>query len=101
MEGHLGGGVPMYSIIGGKLTTCRSLAEESAATILQRLGRPVSGAIPASGRSPAAASYPADETELQAEWQRLGGRFGLPPESVRAIWTLYGSRTESVLARTG
>src|SRR4029079_778684 len=30
--------VPLFSIIGGKLTTCRSLAEEAAATILTRLG---------------------------------------------------------------
>ncbi len=30
--------VPLFSIIGGKLTTCRSLAEDSAAAILQRIG---------------------------------------------------------------
>ncbi|HZZ27841.1 MAG TPA: glycerol-3-phosphate dehydrogenase/oxidase [Pirellulales bacterium] len=30
--------VPLYSIIGGKLTTCRSLAEEAAGEILKRLG---------------------------------------------------------------
>jgi glycerol-3-phosphate dehydrogenase len=32
--------VPFFSIIGGKLTTCRSLAEESAGAILERLGLP-------------------------------------------------------------
>ncbi|HTQ39265.1 MAG TPA: glycerol-3-phosphate dehydrogenase/oxidase [Pirellulales bacterium] len=32
--------VPSYSIIGGKLTTCRSLAEEAAGEILKRLGLP-------------------------------------------------------------
>jgi glycerol-3-phosphate dehydrogenase len=37
------GEVPFYSIIGGKLTTCRSLAEESTDTILQRLGLPRTG----------------------------------------------------------
>ncbi len=31
-------GVPLFSIIGGKLTTCRSLAEEAAGTILEQLG---------------------------------------------------------------
>ena len=30
--------MPFYSIIGGKLTTCRSLAEEAAGEILKRLG---------------------------------------------------------------
>ena len=32
--------LPLYSIVGGKLTTCRSLAEETAATLLADLGRP-------------------------------------------------------------
>jgi glycerol-3-phosphate dehydrogenase len=97
MEEHAGGSVPMYSIVGGKLTTCRSLAEQSAATILRRLGRSPS----ANSRQrpiPGGESYPADETELQAAWQRLAGRFQLPVGSVRSIWTLCGSRTESVLA---
>jgi glycerol-3-phosphate dehydrogenase len=31
--------VPLVSLVGGKLTTCRSLAEETAAAVLGRLGR--------------------------------------------------------------
>lgn len=31
--------VPLVSLVGGKLTTCRSLAEETAAAVLHRLGR--------------------------------------------------------------
>ncbi len=38
---HSGGPVPLYSVIGGKLTTCRSLAESTAATVLRRLGWPL------------------------------------------------------------
>jgi glycerol-3-phosphate dehydrogenase len=97
LEAHAGGGVPVYSIVGGKLTTCRSLAEQSAARILQRLGRSPS----ADSRQrpiPGGESYPADETSLQAVQRRLADRFRLPEESVRAIWGLYGSRTEAVLA---
>jgi glycerol-3-phosphate dehydrogenase len=33
--------VPLVSLVGGKLTTCRSLAEETAAAVLARLGRKV------------------------------------------------------------
>jgi glycerol-3-phosphate dehydrogenase len=33
--------VPLVSLVGGKLTTCRSLAEEAAAAVLGRLGLPV------------------------------------------------------------
>ena len=35
--------LPLLSLVGGKLTTCRSLAEEAAASILSRLGREVKG----------------------------------------------------------
>jgi glycerol-3-phosphate dehydrogenase len=35
--------VPLVSLVGGKLTTCRSLAEETAAAVLSRVGRPVRG----------------------------------------------------------
>ena len=31
--------VPLVSLVGGKLTTCRSLAEETAAAVLGRIGR--------------------------------------------------------------
>ena len=31
--------VPLVSLVGGKLTTCRSLAEETAAAVLRRLGK--------------------------------------------------------------
>ncbi|HEX4128410.1 MAG TPA: glycerol-3-phosphate dehydrogenase/oxidase [Pirellulales bacterium] len=40
MQEHADAPLPMYSIIGGKLTTCRSLAEGAADTILARLGMP-------------------------------------------------------------
>jgi glycerol-3-phosphate dehydrogenase len=40
MEPNPNCALPLYSIIGGKLTTCRSLAEEAAGEILQRLGLP-------------------------------------------------------------
>jgi glycerol-3-phosphate dehydrogenase len=33
--------VPLLSLVGGKLTTCRSLAEEATAAIFERLGRKV------------------------------------------------------------
>jgi len=33
--------VPLVSLVGGKLTTCRSLAEETAKEVLGRLGRNV------------------------------------------------------------
>jgi glycerol-3-phosphate dehydrogenase len=41
LEEHHGTSVPLFSVVGGKLTTCRSLAEETVAAVLERLGLPV------------------------------------------------------------
>jgi glycerol-3-phosphate dehydrogenase len=91
--------VPFYSIVGGKLTTCRSLAEEAAATILARLGLPHD----ASSRDrplPGGEVYPIDATALRNEWQRLASRLRLPREVVETVWSLIGTRTESVLTES-
>ena len=40
---HADASLPLWSIVGGKLTTCRSLAETTAATVLHALGVPVRG----------------------------------------------------------
>jgi glycerol-3-phosphate dehydrogenase len=40
---HRGAGLPVWSVVGGKLTTCRSLAETTANTVLGALGVPVRG----------------------------------------------------------
>lgn len=96
MEEHTGGGVPLYSIVGGKLTTCRSLAEQSADTILRRLGR----SPKAHSRQrplPGGEDYPADQAELQTAWQQLESRFQLTGDTIRSIWTLCGSRTARIL----
>jgi glycerol-3-phosphate dehydrogenase len=88
---------PCYSLVGGKLTTCRSLAQEGAATILARLGlgptadsreRPL----------PGGENYPADAAALESEWRRLAVRFSLPQAAIEAVWSLVGTRTESTLA---
>ncbi len=91
--------VPLYSVIGGKLTTCRSLAESAAATILKRLGR--EPRANSRNRSlPGAENYPADEPTLTTQWEKLAADFNLPVASIQAIWSLVGTRTESILAET-
>lgn len=91
--------VPLYSVIGGKLTTCRSLAEESAGTILARLGieqkansrdRPLPGGD----------SYPRDFEQKKSELDRIARRFGIDLRSVATVWSLVGTRTESILSDT-
>ena len=96
LEENVGGPLPCYSVIGGKLTTCRSLAEEAADTLLARLGltrignsrdRPV----------PGGANYPADPGEVQQAQQLLADRLGFSPEQVASVWALCGTRSEAIL----
>ncbi len=96
---HTGSGLPIVSIIGGKLTTCRSLAEETAQLVLGKL------ALKAHANSrdrtiPGGESYPASEQQ-QTEYQtRLANRLHLTYAQVCAVWQLCGTRTESLLAPT-
>jgi glycerol-3-phosphate dehydrogenase len=88
--------LPLYSIIGGKLTTCRSLAEEATGTILARLG--IEHKLNSRDRPlPGGESYPREATALLSDWDRIAGRFSLTRSSIEAIWPLVGTRTESIL----
>jgi glycerol-3-phosphate dehydrogenase len=67
--------VPLVSLVGGKLTTCRSLAEETAAAVLGRLGKAVTAdsrnrPIPATAvdRTTGAASADLIRAAVESEW---------------------------------
>ena len=88
--------IPLFSVIGGKLTTCRSLAEETVATILPRLGRPVES--DSRGRVlPGGENYPTHHYTVASAIARIATTFGFTKEQTEFIWSLYGTRTESVL----
>lgn len=65
--------VPLVSLVGGKLTTCRSLAEETAAAVLARLNRPFMAnsrerpipELPWDALLPNRAARPADESHCE------------------------------------
>jgi glycerol-3-phosphate dehydrogenase len=81
---HVHGDSPvlLVSVIGGKLTTCRSLAESAAAAILPLVGRQVI----------------ADSRERMlpgGEGTPRGERF--PPETVEAASRLLGAQAEAAL----
>lgn len=95
LEEHAGSQPPLYSIIGGKLTTCRSLAEHTAHTVLTKLGWPRDG----DSRDrvlPGGEDWPADEASLAAEQRRLAQSLRLSLGQVQAVWKLWGSRTKSL-----
>lgn len=90
------GGIAVLTIVGGKLTTCRAVAEETSDHIFERLGarrtadsrrRPV----------PGAEDFPPDRAALAAEWEQLARRFGLEEPQVQAMWKLCGTRCRRIL----
>jgi glycerol-3-phosphate dehydrogenase len=97
---HEGTAVPMFSIVGGKLTTMRSLAEQATAIVCDALGRPVRG----TSRErifPGAEDYPQDADALAAGQRQIAERTGFSTASVDAVWKLFGTRSEAMLAGDG
>lgn len=89
--------VPCYAIIGGKLTTCRSLAEECATTLLARVG--VTKRADSRERPlPGGENYPPDDVDFRMLIEHIGMRFGLSEDQVLAMWALRGSEVERMLA---
>lgn len=97
-----GAPLPCFSLVGGKLTTCRSLAETAARQILARVNWPVSA--DSSNRPLVAAptlqpsqptpdrAQPSDNFDPSA----IAARLGCSPAQVSAAWPLFGERTEAV-----
>lgn len=97
MEEHAGAALPTFSIVGGKLTTCRSLAESSAKTIRTRLGLPAVAVTSRERPVPGAQNYPPSAEALERRWRELGEAHGAAPAQIRAVWLLRGSDTEALL----
>ncbi|CAK9056394.1 Glycerol-3-phosphate dehydrogenase [Durusdinium trenchii] len=94
--------VPTYSVIGGKLTTCRSLAEESAHELAKVL-RPDS---PYEAKSidrpiPGGEDYPSNKAELEATWEKLAAESCFDPQQIESMWLLCGTRVRKFLAQDG
>ncbi len=97
LEVHQGTGIPFYSVIGGKLTTCRSLAEESVAAVLKDFGETVR----ADSRErplPGGRGFPQSLRCEREAVRELADRYSLSPESVTHVWQWMGSRTHEVLS---
>ncbi|TPW73503.1 glycerol-3-phosphate dehydrogenase/oxidase [Schumannella sp. 10F1B-5-1] len=93
-EGTLGG-TPTLSLVGGKWTTFRALAEHLTNEVLQRLGveRTVSTAGLAIGGGK---DWPADDAARRA-WVSANAA-GLPAERVEQLLERYGTRAVETIA---
>jgi glycerol-3-phosphate dehydrogenase len=91
---HENAPLPFWSVIGGKLTTCRSLAEETAGQLLATLKLPHE-------RNSRDRLFPGNETQpaaLSVDWAQLAQQHGLTHESVNNVWSLVGTQTPTILA---
>ena len=95
---HEGASMPAWSIVGGKLTTCRSLAETTAAMVLGTLGLPVLG----TSRERPLPGHCDDASRATAvlECRDLAEQAGLPRADAAAVAdttvALFGARAASV-----
>jgi len=89
---------PVYCLIGGKWTTFRALAEQTADKILEGLGvarRTSTTDVPIGGGK----GFPAGE-EARARWiERVASALALPAERVSVLLGRFGTAAESYAVR--
>jgi len=95
---HEGAPVPLWSIVGGKLTTCRSLAEVTAATVLAGIGLPV---LATSRERPLPGNCAGASRDAAVRGCRdLAGRSGLATDEAAVVAerlvALFGARAAEV-----
>lgn len=97
IEEHGDAAVPLFSLVGGKLTTARALAEETTERVLSRLRidarTDTRRRVFLGGQD-----YPSSATQLHDAQQRIADATGFTLEQVQAVWPLCGTRTEELLS---
>jgi glycerol-3-phosphate dehydrogenase len=93
------GGVPVATLVGGKLTTWRAFAEAVCEEALPRCPRPrtadtTSRAIPG-GDPPPDGLTPGPEL-----WRHYATLYGARSDEVAALWPLFGTRLNQILQDT-
>ncbi len=91
-------GLPVLTLIGGKLTTCRAFGELVGDRVLKLLG--VLRTVSTHARVvPGGEGYPVDAAALEKEIDALATATGHTLETCRAVWRLVGTRAREVLPR--
>jgi glycerol-3-phosphate dehydrogenase len=85
-------GMPVLTLIGGKLTTCRALGEEVADRVLAQL----EVTRTASTRErivPGGEKYPTGDNAVESAIKDLAAASGESPDTCRAVWRLIGTQS--------
>ncbi len=92
-------GFPIYSMIGGKLTTFRAFAEQVADSLLERFGR--NRVVSTRERAyHGVAGYPAGEAEKRRWVARVAAASGLAEERVASLLERYGTEAERLACQS-
>lgn len=86
---------PIYSLVGGKWTTFRAFAEQTADAVLKRLGRQRQEStrdLPIGGGH----DYPISEADQETWLADLQTRSGLPRQRVLTLFERYGTRAQVI-----
>ena len=89
-------GIPVLTLVGGKLTTSRAFGELVADEVLRRLSI-VRSATTVARSVPGGKGIPSDRAALEQRWEELASQFGLNVVQVRAMWALCGNCIAEIL----
>jgi len=88
---------PIVTLVGGKLTTWRSLAEEVVTQVLSRVGSN-RVATTTARKLPGHDALPAGLSPGVSLWQHWAAAYETTAEEVAELWPLYGTRVTEVLS---
>jgi glycerol-3-phosphate dehydrogenase len=97
IETSTAGPVPVDTLIGGKLTTCRAFGELAADRILRRL-RVKRTAGTQTRAVPGSDEYPAGPEVLAERIGAIADATGFSADQVSAVWDLVGTDTRDILS---
>ena len=90
-------GISIVTLVGGKLTTFRSVGEQIADRVFRQLG--ISRHTSTRDRMLVGGDgFPREPSEWPKLWQQWATDYGTTVEEASALWPLYGMRTRDILA---
>ncbi|MEK6257526.1 MAG: glycerol-3-phosphate dehydrogenase/oxidase [Planctomycetota bacterium] len=90
-------GIPIVTLVGGKLTTFRSVGEQIADRVFKQLG--LTRQTSTRDRMLVGGDgFPREPSEWPKLWQQWAADYGTTVEEASVLWPLYGMRTQDILA---
>lgn len=89
-------GVPVVTLVGGKLTTFRLVAEQITNRVLKALRQTRTGKT-ITRPLPGGEGFPHDPSSWPALWERWAAECHSSVDEVAFLWPLYGMRTKAIL----